>query len=73
MKYLLIITIAIGTWLSVASIIQFSILLSGKYIYEHSSIIAIIELVIACLFTLWFILILPLLVMRRLRKGGDAN
>ena len=68
-KLMLVLAIntAIGAWLGITAITQFIIFLNGKYIYEPNSIIATTELVLACLFTLWFIIGFPILLKRGLR------
>ena len=66
---IVVITIAIGAWLGVTSIVLFAILLNGGSVYEPNSIIATIELVLACLFTLWFVVIFPILLKRGLKEN----
>ena len=70
-KLLLILVIngAIGGWLAVTAIMQFIIFLNGKYIYEPNSIIATTEIVVACLFMLWFVVIFPILLKRGLKEN----
>ena len=64
---IVVITIAIGAWLGVTAIVQFTIFLNGGVIYEPNSAIATIELVLACLFTLWFVVGFPVLLIRGLK------
>lgn len=64
---IVVITIAIGAWLGVTAIVQFAILLNGGSIYEPNSVIATMELVLACLFTLWFLVGFPILQKRGLK------
>jgi len=70
-KLVLILAInsAIGAWLGFTSIIQFAIFLNGRTIYEPNSIMATTELVLACLFTLWFVVIFPILLKRGLKES----
>jgi len=68
---ILAINTAIGAWLGVTAIVQFTIFLNGKYIYEPNSIIAITELILACLFTLWFIIVFPILLKRGFKDGTN--
>ncbi len=65
----LVITTAIGAWLGITAIVQFVILLNGGFIHEPSRAIAMTELVLACLFTLWFVVIFPILFKRGLKDG----
>ena len=64
---IVVITSAIGAWLGIIAIVQFAILLNGGFIHEPSSAIAMTELVLACLFTLWFVVIFPILLKRGLK------
>jgi len=66
---ILVVNTAIGAWLGITAIIQFAIFLNGGSIYEPNSIIATAELVIACLFTLWFVVGFPILLKRGLKDG----
>ena len=65
----LVINTAIGAWLGVTAIAQFTIFLNGGTLYEPNSIIATSELVIACLFTLWFMVGFPVLLIRGLKEN----
>ena len=69
-KLLIILAIntAIGAWLGITAVLQFAIFLNGGTLFEPNSIIATIELVLACLFTLWFIVIFPVLLKRGIRR-----
>ena len=64
---ILVINSAIGAWLAITAIVQFTIFLNGGVIYEPNSIMATTELILACLFTLWFVGVFPVLLKRGLR------
>ena len=66
---LVVVNVAIGAWLGIPMIIQFTIFLNGGTIYEPNSVIATAELCLAYLFTLWFVVIFPVLFKRGLKDG----